>query len=434
MMDPSGPAGKGYDDMRGGPPFSRGSTLPTPKRRVTVSSSRLLRVETVAPGERWVGPREVGGTLTVWTDSPAFAAVLRLGEPASRCRPRERPHGVVGQLLEAFLGRGPYFQGAPAPFPWELVLLAEHAPRSNYDVFLELARNRTPLPSFTAAVAGSGSGFHGYRGRPWAALPGNLHLSVYLAPERTLERFEVAFTVLAALSVVEALDGVPGLAGRAGLKWVNDVVVGGAKVAGVLAYTQTQDRKVSRAVLGLGVNVLTTPSIPPSPFVPAVTSVGDLLGDPDPGLFPAVFRGVLEALARNYRTLLEEGGVQTLLNRYRARSVVLGREVTVCPEDSDGTLEVLASGRLVALGDGLELYLEGHETPITRGRLILGSPPPLPPHSSEPGAVPAEVSLPSPGLGSGLQAEGPPQPTDLLTLGGHNHSSSSSAPLRRRTP
>lgn len=347
-------------------------------------------------------------------------------------RVRERPSGITGPILEAFLGGGPYFQGPPSPPPWDLLILAEEAPRSNYDVFLELARNRAPLPPFTAALAGSGSGFHGSRGRPWAALPGNLHLSVSLAPEQTVDRFEVAFTVLAALSVVDALDAIPGLAGRAGLKWVNDVVAEGAKVAGVLAYTQTQDRRVSRAVLGVGVNVLATPALPPTPFVPRATSVAELLGGPRPGLLATVFQGVLEALARNYRILLERGS-GALVDRYRVRSVVLGQQVTVCSEDSDGTAEVWASGRLVALGDGLELYLEGHDTPFTRGRLLLG-PPPEPSSFGESGGAPRGVPDSLGRFPSASTRGASPLPEGLTDPGAHTLSPPPLPPSCRRTP
>ena len=44
-------------------------------------------------------------------------------------------------------------------------------------------------------------------------------------------------------AVVDALDAVPGLEGRARIKWVNDILIGDAKVAGILAYTQTLPTK-----------------------------------------------------------------------------------------------------------------------------------------------------------------------------------------------
>jgi BirA family biotin operon repressor/biotin-[acetyl-CoA-carboxylase] ligase len=278
---------------------------------------------------------------------------------------------AAARLLRTFLGDGALLRAPAQPSPWTLVLLAEHAPRSNYDALIELARAGADLPHGMACLAGSGRGFHGFKGRSWQAIPGNLHLSVHFAPGREVERFEVTFTVLAALSVLDALDAVPGMEGRAGLKWVNDVVVEGAKVAGVLAYTQTQDRTVGRAVLGMGVNVLATPGLEPTPFVPAVTSVGEVLGSSPHGLLGRVFRGLLDALDRNYRTLLEEG-FRPLLVRYRERSVILGQEVAVCSEDSGGVPQVIAHGRVLALGDGLELHLEGRDQPVTRGRLILG--------------------------------------------------------------
>ncbi len=212
-------------------------------------------------------------------------------------------------------------------------------------------------------------------------MAGNLHLSVFLAPGRPIERFEVAFTVLAALSVTEALDAVPGMEGRAGIKWVNDIVVTGAKLAGVLAYTQTQEQRVNAAVLGMGVNVETAPQVEPTPFVPAVTSLRKVVPGAPTHSLAMVHLGLLEALERNYRLLMEEG-YPPLLDRYRARSVILGREVSVCSEAADALPEVVAHGKVRAIGEGLEIFMEGQETPVTGGRMILGN---------EAGAPPADI-------------------------------------------
>jgi hypothetical protein len=62
------------------------------------------------------------------------------------------------------------------------------------------------------------------------------------------------------------------------------------------------------------------------------------------------------------------------MEQYRARSALIGRHVTVCEEGDDPT-NVRAAGRVAAIGDGLELYLEGRAEPVTRGRLILGDGP-----------------------------------------------------------
>jgi biotin-(acetyl-CoA carboxylase) ligase len=184
-------------------------------------------------------------------------------------------------------------------------------------------------------------------------------------------RFEIAFTILAAISVVDALDEV-GLADISPtIKWVNDVLLGEGKVAGVLAYTQTQAALVTSAVLGIGINVEATPDVDPTPFVPEVTSVREHMPPLESDAREQIVLALLRALDRNYRTLLSRG-LDPLLEKYRRRSTILGQEVTICSEVSDQSLQALATGRVVRIGDNLELFLEGHPEPVRAGRLALG--------------------------------------------------------------
>jgi BirA family biotin operon repressor/biotin-[acetyl-CoA-carboxylase] ligase len=186
-----------------------------------------------------------------------------------------------------------------------------------------------------------------------------------------IPRFEVAFTILATLSVVETLDHIAGLEGRARIKWVNDILLGAGKVGGVLAYTQTQGRTVTSAVLGIGLNVNTVPQVKPTPFVPVVSSVREALNTKAFGLRATVFHALARALNRNYEILLQEG-VTPLLERYRQRSIVIGEDVVICSETSDQDIEIITQGRVLALGDNLELVMEGNPDPVTGGRLVLG--------------------------------------------------------------
>lgn len=256
---------------------------------------------------------------------------------------------------------------------WRYLLLAAYSSRSQYDRMIELARGRKILPDRLVCVAGAGDGFHGFKGRPWKAVPGNLHLAVHLAPDRPIARFDTAFTVLATVSVVEAIDGVPGLEGRARIKWANDVLLEGAKVAGVLAYTQTQESHVASAVLGIGLNVEAAPSVPRTPSVPEVGAVRDFAPDIMSAGRRSLLGGLLDALDRNYALLLD-GGYARLLELYRRRSAVIGREVTVVADRSEGEAPVIGRGRIEAIGEGLELVLEGRNEPITRGRVVLDHP------------------------------------------------------------
>ena len=253
---------------------------------------------------------------------------------------------------------------------WEHLFLVEHAPRSHYDLLIELARGAVPLPDGVLCLAGSGEEFHGFKGRIWSACPGNIHLSAYLAPARPVPQYGVGFTILAAVSVVDAIDSVPGLNARAGIKWVNDILIEGSKVCGVVAYTQTANGTVSAAIIGIGLNVETTPSVEPTPFVPRVAALRDFASEPGAITQALAFRNLIRALDRNYRLLLE-GKNGILLDRYCERSLILGRKVTVRSDEVGHESEIIAAGRVRDIGENLELFLEGVSKPVWRGRLIL---------------------------------------------------------------
>jgi biotin-(acetyl-CoA carboxylase) ligase len=131
-----------------------------------------------------------------------------------------------------------------------------------------------------------------------------------------------------------------------------------------------QDGSLTGAVLGIGVNVETTPEVDPTPFVPRAGALRDVASASEHCRLGVVFEALTSALDRNYRALLV-GGRAELLDRYRSRSLVLGREAVVCAESSGTAPDVIAEGRVVALSDHLELVFEGREEPVRKGRLIL---------------------------------------------------------------
>ncbi len=253
---------------------------------------------------------------------------------------------------------------------WQSLLLVESAGQSNYDLLIELNRGRDSLPDRLLCAAGSGSRFHGFKDRTWSALPGNIHLSVNLRPARRIGHFGAGFMALAAVSVIEAVDAIPGLEKRAAIKWVNDIYIDESKICGVLAYTQTLQDTVDKAVLGIGLNVETTPVVEPTPYVPKIASLRDFLPDLNQG---AVFKNLLRALERNYRSLTD-GDYPSLLERYRERSLVIGREVAIRSDDANREPQTIAEGRVTGLGEDLELFIGGIAEPIFGGRLVLRAP------------------------------------------------------------
>jgi BirA family biotin operon repressor/biotin-[acetyl-CoA-carboxylase] ligase len=267
------------------------------------------------------------------------------------------------------LWRGTVRDPGPPGFWSRAVVLAE-APSSQFDALREALADGLELPGPTACVALTGRGFHGQRDRPWASAPGNLHLCAVF-PEPGLAAGDLPS--LPMLPVVALVDAIRALTGtlRPGIKWVNDILLDGRKVGGVLTSTQTQGDRVTAILLGIGLNVATAPPVPPTPFVPRVGCLADAGARVT---WDAATAAVLAALGRRLTDLAVHGPA-ALLGAYRDASLVIGREVCVVPDSAPG--ETPVEGRSAAILRGtargiaadLSLVLEGVEAPVTSGRL-----------------------------------------------------------------
>lgn len=176
----------------------------------------------------------------------------------------------------------------------------------------------------------------------------------------------------AAASLIETIDRINGLHGRAGIKWVNDILIEERKIAGFLVYTISNEDIITAAVLGIGLNVEKTPEVPPDPFVPRAASLGSFVSDPSFCNLKNVLKLLLLRLSENYDLLLD-GQHDRLLDIYRKRSLVIGRNARILSGHSDGIEKKIASGRVIGIGDNLELIFDGRDKPVIRGRMILES-------------------------------------------------------------
>jgi BirA family biotin operon repressor/biotin-[acetyl-CoA-carboxylase] ligase len=151
----------------------------------------------------------------------------------------------------------------PAPVEWHQRL------SSTSDRLKDLAR--AGVPEWTAVLADEQTGGRGREGRTWLSPPGGLYVSVLLRP-----RFAaVGLVPLAAGVAVAEAVAERGIAAE--LKWPNDVLVTGRKVAGILAEAASGPGGVAWVALGIGVNVsLPVEAVPPElrPFVTSLAAEG----------------------------------------------------------------------------------------------------------------------------------------------------------------
>lgn len=179
----------------------------------------------------------------------------------------------------------------------------------------------------------------GRRGRAWATSHGNLAASLLLTGRFELKT-AATLGFVAGLSLADALDAVcpaarfsVGLdgAGNAGsgksplrveLKWPNDLLAGGAKLAGILLEsTQLPDDRFA-IVIGIGVNVVTYPEDVPYP----ATSLAHLAADCDA---ETLFLALSDAWEENSCIWGEGRGLAEIRKRWLARAAGLGSEVAV---------------------------------------------------------------------------------------------------------
>src|SRR3990170_4882909 len=106
-------------------------------------------------------------------------------------------------------------------------------------------------PEGTAVLAEEQTAGRGRLGRSWVSPAGtNLYLTLVIRP--TLERLR-SLSIVAPLAVAQALEETTALGPR--IKWPNDVLVGGRKLAGVLIDTELSGQSVRYSLVGIGVNV-----------------------------------------------------------------------------------------------------------------------------------------------------------------------------------
>jgi biotin-[acetyl-CoA-carboxylase] ligase BirA-like protein len=309
--------------------------------------------------------------MRVFTDDRAFAAEILRKKISWKLKTDSTGSKSADLLLEElFENRNILFAEIESDLSWRYLFIVKFAPKSQYEVLIDLAGRHRDLPDRILAIAESGKDFRGFKGRSWASLKGNLHLSAYLAPRRRIGKFYSAFLLLSAVSVLKTIDSFPELTGRANIRWVNDIIIDDGKAGGFLTHTFPQGENVNGVVLGIGLNVESAPAINPSIFNRRACCLREFVETPESCSQSSVFNNLIYHLEKTYDDLIA-GGYEKLLDFYRKRSLVLSREVEIHPDKRSYDPEEIIIGKVLRIGDDLELYVEGVEKPVYMGRIRL---------------------------------------------------------------
>ncbi|CAM5378475.1 biotin--[biotin carboxyl-carrier protein] ligase OS=Afipia felis OX=1035 GN=birA PE=4 SV=1 [Afipia felis] len=219
----------------------------------------------------------------------------------------------------------------------------ESAGSTNAEALARLrAGERGPLWLATAHQTAG----HGRRQRAWISPPGNLACTV-IEMLQTDQAQAATLGFAAGLALEAALRQVSGDAVSFRLKWPNDLLVNGAKLAGILIEAEATPEGLA-AVAGIGVNVVAAPEDTPYPAV-SLKALG--IGTDAPTLFAALSDAWAEWFA-----LWDHGrGFAAIRACWLARAAGVGQPIEVRQGERviEGVFETIdEAGRLVVSRGG----------------------------------------------------------------------------------
>jgi len=205
-------------------------------------------------------------------------------------------------------------------------------------------------------VSGHQTSGRGRRGRAWQTEPGNLAASLLMVLDQPPHRmatlgFVAGLALCDALAaaapgagIATVLDGAGGEgAARFELKWPNDLVAGGAKLAGIMLESEPLATGGSALVLGIGVNVVSAPEGVGYPAT-CLRALGATPTAED------LFALLSDSWVDNYDRWRGGAGISAIRERWLMRAVGIGGPVAVRVGSRivRGTFETLdEDGRLV---------------------------------------------------------------------------------------
>ncbi|MEW6683579.1 MAG: biotin--[acetyl-CoA-carboxylase] ligase [Nitrospirota bacterium] len=233
---------------------------------------------------------------------------------------------------------------------------------STNTVALDLAE--AGAPDRTAVLADSQIAGRGREGREWRTHRGSaIALSAIIRPSSGPEWWPW-IGLVAAVATRDAVERVSGAVGR--LKWPNDILLNGRKVAGVLTETRWHPLQTERraVVVGIGVNVNNRAATLPESFAASATSILDATGT-------IIDRSVLVAEMLNGLATELDGlphSADALRSRWTAASATAGSRVAV--STPTGLIEGVDDG-LDSLGRLIIRTRDGRTHAVHTGEVLL---------------------------------------------------------------
>jgi len=201
------------------------------------------------------------------------------------------------------------------------------------------------LPPGNVVIAEQQTQGRGRLGRSFSSVPGGIYFSITVTPQCSLEEIPTLPLIVAtavAKGIRNTLD-IP-----ADIKWPNDILVSGKKIAGILVELTGEPDAPSKAIIGTGINVNQSIQDLPKELVERATTLYELTGERIDR--KALFSELLEEVTDHFERL--KYGTKDILNIWKAYSCTLGKEITV------KQVSRTVTGRAIDIDEGGALILD----------------------------------------------------------------------------
>lgn len=183
-------------------------------------------------------------------------------------------------------------------------------------------------------------------------------MSILLRPDGFTEEQLLKITTMAAVAVSDSIEKVSGK--KAGIKWVNDILIDGKKVCGILSEAAYRaDGSLDCVIVGIGINAYPLAGGFPEGIADSACSVFDYQS---PGLKNQLASEVLNLFMHYYKS------GEDFTGEYRKNCVVPGNEISVIRPDKSVKAYALGLdddlGLIVRYEDGTEDVLRSGEISI----------------------------------------------------------------------
>lgn len=185
-------------------------------------------------------------------------------------------------------------------------------------------RRAATLPGPTWIIAGFQTAGRGRRARPWTSPRGNFHATLVLKPREPAEQVALR-SFAAALALRDACVALTGLPDSFTLKWPNDVLLNGGKLAGILLESSGLGTPNPVLCIGIGVNLIAAPD--PSLVEPGAVPPVSLLQETGLRVTPEAFLDALAPAYAAWETAFQTQGFAPLRTAWLAHAARIGQPI-----------------------------------------------------------------------------------------------------------